>query len=238
MDRDFGNLKNMEYPGRIIIIGKTLQGHTVIMYAITGRSPSSQARNLLADESKKLIYVRPTDEDVLKTGNPDLLVYPAITFGNGIAVSNGKHTEDIAKNLNQTAHPVTILHKALTNWEYEPDDPNFTPRISGCVSNGAALNVIKRAEDGSAIRNFFEFPLIPGSGKLIATYTGVNENPLPSFSGEPQSVSIPWSTAEESVTALYEELGPEGNAPDFRVAAACVVMDQEGQVSLNIKNRI
>jgi len=238
MNRDFGNLKNMEYPGRVIIIGKTPQGHSVVMYAITGRSPSSQARNLIADESKKLIYVRPTDEDILKTGNPDLLVYPAITFGNGIAVSNGKHTEDITNNLDQTAHPVDVLLKALNHWEYEPDDPNFTPRISGCVSLSAALNIIKRAEDGSAMRSFFEFSLIPGSGKMIATYTGANENPLPSFSGEPQNISIPWPTAEDSVTALYENLGPEGNAPDFRVAAASVVMDPEGLVSFKIKNRI
>ena len=77
----------MVYPGRIIIIGKSPAGEDVVMYAITGRSPSSQARMLLIDEVEKKIFVKPTDEETLKTGNPDLLVYPAIICGSGIAVS-------------------------------------------------------------------------------------------------------------------------------------------------------
>ncbi|MEI6127436.1 MAG: IMP cyclohydrolase, partial [Pseudomonadota bacterium] len=173
----------------------------------------------------------------LKTGNPDLLVYPAIICGSGIAVSNGKQTEDVFKFLSSTASPAEILLKSQSSWEYEPDAPNFTPRISGCIARGAGLSVLKRAADGTVQRNFFEIPLIPGRGKMLATYTGANENPLPSFSGEPLDVDLPWASAEEAAQALYEALGPEPGGSDFRVAAACVFADAGKTVTLKVKNR-
>ena len=95
MKKNLENVEEMAYPGRIIIIGKSAEGEDVVMYAITGRSPSSQARMLLIDEVEKKIFVKPTDEETLKTGNLDLLVYPAVICGNDIAVSNGKQTDDV-----------------------------------------------------------------------------------------------------------------------------------------------
>ena len=231
------NLKKMVYPGRVIIIGKNPRGESVVMYAITGRSPSSQARKLEIDEAEKKIYVTPTDEDTLKTGNPDLLVYPAVICGKGIAVSNGKQTEDVFKSLETGANPVEILFKSLRVWEYEPDEPNYTPRISGCVADGAGLSLLKRAEDGSVIRNYFEIPMIPGRGKMVATYTGVNRNPLPSFSGKPRDVDMPWSSVEDAVDAMYEALGPATGQPDFRVTAASVFANADGTFSMKVKNR-
>ena len=156
MKEKLENVVNKVYPGRIIIIGKSPAGENVVMYAITGRSPSSQARKLDINEAKKKIFVKPTDEKTLKTGNPDLLVYPAIICGSGIAVSNGKQTEDVFKCLDADKDPLQVQIDSLVNWEYEPDDPNFTPRISGCITSGAALSVLKRAEDG--IRD----PLVTG----------------------------------------------------------------------------
>jgi IMP cyclohydrolase len=237
MKTNLENVEEMVYPGRIIIIGKSPAGEDVVMYAITGRSPSSQARMLLIDEVEKKIFVKPTDEETLKTGNPDLLVYPAIICGSGIAVSNGKQTEDVFKCLDADRDPIQVQIDSLVNWEYEPDDPNFTPRISGCITSGAALSVLKRAEDGSVIRNYFKIPMIAGKGKLISTYTGVNQNPLPSFSGEPQDVEIPWTSAEEAVTAFYHALRPADGEPDFRVTAAVVYSDPTGKLTMKVKNR-
>ncbi len=91
-------VKSMVYPGRIIIIGTAPAGQRVVLYSITGRSPSSQARRLEIDKQAGSIFVKPTDEETLKTGNPDLLVYPAVICKAGaIAVSNGKQTGDVAK---------------------------------------------------------------------------------------------------------------------------------------------
>ena len=237
MKKILENVEEMVYPGRVIIIGKNPAGEDVVMYAITGRSPSSQARMLLIDEVEKKIFVKPTDEETLKTGNPDLLVYPAVICGSGIAVSNGKQTEDVFKCLDADKDPLQVQIDSLVNWEYEPDDPNFTPRISGCITSGAALSVLKRAEDGSVIRNYFKIPMIAGKGKLISTYTGVNQNPLPSFAGEPQDVEIPWTSAEEAVTAFYHPLGPAVGEPDFRVTAAVVYSDPSGKLTMKVKNR-
>jgi IMP cyclohydrolase len=231
------NIKKMVYPGRVIIIGKSPQGEIAVMYAITGRSPSSQARKLEIDEQNKRIFVKPTDEETLRKGNPDLLVYPAIICGDGIAVSNGKQTEDIFKNLDSKTNSVEILQKSLKAWEHEPDEPNYTPRISGCIANGAGLSILKRAEDGSVIRNSFEISMLAGRGKMIATYSGVNQNPLPSFSGQPQDADLPWSSVGEAVNALYEALGPEQGQPDFRVTAAAVFVGTDGAVSMKVKNR-
>jgi IMP cyclohydrolase len=231
------SLMRMEYPGRVIIIGSNPAGDDVVLYAITGRSPSSQARKLLISDDRKHITVTPTDEKILKSGNPDLLIYNSIIIDRGIAVSNGKQTADITPQFKTGALPVTILSRALNEWTYEPDEPNFTPRISGCVFGGSALSIIKRDAGGSVARLFFEVPKIPGRGKLIATYTGVNIDPLPSFSGEPLDVGIPFGTADEAARALYEALAPGQGRDDYRVAAAAVFLDKNGKISVSAKNR-
>ncbi len=122
-------VKSMVYPGRIIIIGTAPAGQRVVLYSITGRSPSSQARRLEIDKQAGSIFVKPTDEQTLKTGNPDLLVYPAMIWDshNGVAVSNGKQTRDVANMLAADSNPLDVLVGSLSSWEYEPDDPNFTP---------------------------------------------------------------------------------------------------------------
>ncbi len=232
-------IRDMEYPGRLIIIGKNLSGDNVLMYAVTGRSPSSQARKLELDQSGKKILVKPTDEEILKTGNPELLIYPALVLNSGIAISNGKHTDGIVSSINNNKSPVAVLTDGLKNWEYEPDEPAYTPRISGCIiDNAAALSIIKRAENGLALRYYYEIPLISGKGKMIATYTGVNKNPLPSFHGEPIDIDISFSNADEAANSFYTALGPEHGNDDFRVAAAVVFINNSGTADISIKNRI
>jgi len=223
MDKATGLLSSMEYPGRLIVMGVTPEGgKAAVVYAITGRSPSSQARKLILRDGG--IWVRPTDKDILKKGNIDLLVYPAVLFGQaGIAVSNGKQTADIRDALVEGGAPVAILSKALAAWDYEPDAPIYTPRISGCLlRGGAGLSVVRRGPSGETLRNYFEFPLREGEGRLVSTYQGPNRDPLPSFEGEPRRVGVGGETAREMSDAVYQDLAPARPEKDFRVAVACV----------------
>lgn len=225
MDIVWTKLASLEYPGRLIVIGATPDGgKAAIIYAITGRSPSSQARKLMLREGG--IWVQPTDDETLKQGNVDLLVYPAFLFGKAaIAVSNGKQTADVNVRLAPGADPVSALSTALAAWDFEPDAPIFTPRISGClVGRGAGLSVVRRGPAGESLRNYFEVGLRPGEGRLVSTYAGPNANPLPVFSGEPGFVALPGSTAAETAGAIYRDLGPAGDGKDFRVSVACVLV--------------
>lgn len=224
MTQGLENLSSMEYPGRVVVIGQDPNGeNAVIIYAITGRSPSSQARKLEVGDDG--IWAQPTDEETLKKGYVDLLIYPAILFtSQGIAVSNGKQTSDIRKALVQGRDPVEILSSSLSTWDYEPDAPIYTPRISGCVLPGgkAALSIIHRGSDSSSQRKFYDFPLTSGQGKMIATYSGENTDPLPCFTGEPVAVGIRAKQANEMAEAFYNALGPVDGREDFRVSVACV----------------
>jgi len=240
MNPAFKNLTAMDYPGRVIILGRSRDGKTVVVYAITGRSPSSQARKL--EWSDDGVWVRPTDEETLKKGHVDLLVYPAMLFfPGGVAVSNGKQTVDVRRALEHGSNPLLVLSASLIAWEYEPDPPNFTPRISGSILPGpkAALNIIKRGTDGAAVRDSFEVTLLPGKGKMISTYDGVNKDPLRSFAGDPLNVNIDGTDSAQTAEAIYESLKPSGAGPDFRVAVACLFAGDiaENQYEVSIINR-
>lgn len=227
MERALANLSAMEYPGRVIVIGRDPTGsRTAVIYAVTGRSPSSQARKLERREDG--IWIRPTDEEILKKGNPDLLIYPAILFSTlGVAVSNGKQTEDVRRRLGETAAagPIEVLVRGLSGWDYEPDAPIYTPRISGCVLAGpkAALSLVKRGADGEVLRSYHEVPLAAGKGKLVATYDGVNQDPLRSFSGDPVDVVLDAPDAAGLAESVFEALKPGAGGHDFRVAVACLL---------------
>lgn len=240
MDTTTGLIATLEYPGRLIAMGLASAGaKTVIVYAITGRSPSSQARKLVLRD--RGIWVQPTDEDVLKKGNVDLLVYPALLFGQeGVAVSNGKQTADIREGLASGAGPVSVLAKALAAWDYEPDAPIFTPRISGCFVRGSAgLSLVRRGESGETLRSYFEVPLREGEGRLVSTYEGPNRDPLPAFVGEPHRVELRGGSARETAETVYRELGPVLPEKDFRVAVACVMasLSRPDDFDVHIVNR-
>ncbi len=234
-------LAGLEYPGRLIGLGANAAGTSaVIVYAITGRSPSSQARKLVFRDNG--IWVRPTDEAVLKTGNVDLLVYPAILFDEaGIAVSNGKQTADVRGALGSGLTPAAGLAKSLEKWDYEPDSPIFTPRISGAVvANKAGLSVIRRGGAGESLRSFFEFPMTAQAPlRIISTYLGPNRDPLPCFEGEPRLTGPAAGIAREMAERVYADLGPKGDGKDFRVAVACVfaTIGRPSQYELHIINR-
>ncbi len=217
----------MPYPGRLILIGASPKTDRVIVaYALTGRSTASRARRLTFEASA--VWTEPLDDDAASGGNPDLLFYRAIAIDRMIAVSNGRQTDDIAialKKARETDRPDDILTRALESWSYEPDGPHFTPRISGCVLTGgaAALSLIKRGEDGTRLALSSSWVLEPGRGLLISTYEGPEQNPLPSFSGEPKAVEVGEVTAGEMAESIYQGLQPDIPEKDYRVAVACIV---------------
>jgi IMP cyclohydrolase len=224
----------MEYPGRFIIIGLSSDGTgEIVVYGITGRSPSSQARKLVREDD--VISVQPTDEALVKEGRADLLIYPAILHSNcdGIAVSNGKQTTPVSQACfkHDTGHALENLAAVHKQWSYEPDTPNFTPRISGMLYYGprsAALGIIKREGGDVPVRHYFEVPLLPGKGKLISTYTGENVNPLQSFHGEPRDVDLPYDSSAETAQAVYTAIAPLDPRRDYRVAVAVVLCRFDG----------
>ncbi len=235
MDASPLDLATLEYPGRLIALGRAARGgKAVVVYAITGRSPASQARRLVFRDAG--IWVEPTDEETLKKGNVDLLVYPAALFGpSGLAVSNGKQTADVLERLSPGGDPMASLSAALERWDYEPDAPIFTPRISGCLCGGkAGLSLVRRGPGGETLRSAFEVPLRRGRGRLVSTYQGPNRDPLPGFEGEPREVRIPGASAPDTAGAVYEALGPRGDGRDFRVAVACVYASPEDPVDVEI----
>lgn len=223
-------LSRLEYPGRFIILGRSPDDKSnVAIYGITGRSPPSRARRLVLEENQ--IKVEPTDPEVLKKGNPDLLIYPAMIFDNfGIVVSNGVQTRELAigKDVSLSA----ALSSAHSKYSYESDEPNFTPRISGIIranSDYIVLGNIKKIKDSlMPKRNQFELPLIPGRGYLLSTYNGVNTNPLKSFSGEPLEVKLIYNTPEAMANEAYEAITPGPGKDDLRVAVAAASQDKIG----------
>ena len=233
MSSDLGVLSSMQYPGRVIILGKSSdESALIVVYCITGRSPSSKARKIEFEETRAV--VKSTDETKLYTGDPELLIYPAIMISRRITVSNGRQTSSIRAVLDPGLGPVETLAQGQRDWIYEPDCPNFTPRISGHIASRelAALSILKRGQNGNCLKHYFEFPLVAGKGKMISTYSGINQNPLPSFEGEPMDVILRGLTARDTALAVYEALGPgDDSALDFRVSVVCVMIrDLEKEV--------
>jgi IMP cyclohydrolase len=223
MPQELEVLSSRDYPGRFIVLGEDPSGKNVVAaYGICGRSPSSRARKL--EREGDAIWAKPTDEAVMKRGNRDLLLYPAIYLSEGVAVSNGQQTADIKAFLAKSQSPAEILASALGIWNYEPDSPNFTPRIAGCIAaqKTAALGIIRRAPDGSSERKIFEFPLMAAQGKMIATYEGEDKDPLPSFRGEPLDIRLEKNNPRDMAETIFKALEPKPGKKDYRVSVACV----------------
>lgn len=254
MVSDLEHLAQMEYPGRFIILGKRLDGYNLAVYGITGRSQSSQARKMVIN-GDNTIQVIPTDFEIIKTGNPELLIYSAICCSErGIAVSNGKQTADIFKQLNeqlkpelnkQEQNPVDILINSLeSKWSYEPDHPNYTPRISGVINfAGLGLSIIKKNSalqkdnvhnnnNNNAKSSYYNLALNKGEGKLIATYNGKNINPLPSFEREPSDLKLIGRNNKEIAEMIWGNLRSE-----YRVSVACVLFNDHKEHNRKEHNR-
>jgi len=188
MDHLVGN----PYPGRGLVLGQGEDGQLVQVYWIMGRSPNSQNRIFTATGGD----VRTEAADESKVQDPSLIIYRAMAeVGDHFVATNGDQTETIVAQLEKAAGPFAFEEALLTR-TYEPDAPNFTPRISGLFSLAdggalASLSVLKKAglDTEDACRHFFRFTPKPGSGRMVTTYMG-DGNPIPSFEGEPRVVPI------------------------------------------------
>lgn len=182
-------LRTTSYPGRGIVIGRSSDASkAVTAYFIMGRSENSRNRVFVEDGDG----IRTQAFDPAKLEDPSLIIYaPVRVYGNKTIVTNGDQTDTIYDGLDQQL----TFEQSLRSREFEPDAPNYTPRISGVmhVENGTynyALSILKSDEgDPSCCQRFtfaYENPKA-GEGRFIHTYMG-DGNPLPSFSGEPEKI--------------------------------------------------
>lgn len=223
----------MEYPGRCLLI-QAEDGKDVVVYGITGRSPSSQARKLVTDNSR--VFVQPTDEEELKRGNPDLLVYNAIRWDAGsMTASNGKHTDAIHNAICWSLKPIhQRIDETLLQWEYEPDAPNYTPRIWAAIAQTHVyLGTIIRGPDGNAHRTQYE--INTGQGFGITTYQGPNVpsgNPLPSYREAPFPIKL-----EGNAPAIAQDVW-DCLDKRFRVSVAVAIRyHHTKEIETNIVNK-
>jgi len=181
-------LSNNPYPGRGILIGCCGSGRrSVLVYFIMGRSENSRNRVFERTEDG----IRTAAFDPAKLTDPSLVIYhPVRNIGKRTIVTNGDQTDTIYDYLKSNSD----MHKALQTREFEPDPPNFTPRISGLIEPDGSytLSILKTPAGSSeqCQRNFYEYSsAIPGLGHFISTYE-TDGDPLPSFKGEPITVGI------------------------------------------------
>lgn len=193
-------LKNNPYPGRGIAVGKDR-----VYYFIMGRSENS--RNRIFELTDDGIRTRAFDESKLR--DPSLIIYHPVRKSElGLIVTNGDQTD--------TIRDAGCFRRALMSREYEPDEPNFTPRISALVRDDGSfeLSILKRVQ-GRCLREFFSFEgCDEGKGFFISTYQG-DGSPLPSFAGEPLEIDMPepeqvWAALNsDNKVSLYANVGGE-----------------------------
>lgn len=199
------------YPGRGIIIGETMDGeNAVIAYFIMGRSVNS--RNRVFIEDGQGIKTKAFDES--KMSDPSLIIYsPVRVLGDVTVVTNGDQTDTVYDFLKEGKS----FEEALSTREYEPDEPNFTPRISGIadfsVGFSYKLSILKH-NNGSCQRNFYEYEkATAGVGHLIHTYE-TDGNPIPSFKGEAKPVKI-CGKIDDFTKELWESLNEDNRVSLF-----------------------
>ena len=197
-------LRENTYPGRGILLGVTPDGGaSLAVYFIMGRSVNS--RNRIFSETEDGIRTEAFDPSKVK--DPSLIIYhPVRELGGSLIVTNGDQTDTIRDYLEQGRS----FEEALRTRTFEPDGPNWTPRISGLLRRDGSylLSILKSADpEGSAcLRQTFEYAPVPGVGHFLHTYVGDGE-PIPSFCGEPERMEIPQDTE-----AFCEEIWQSLNA--------------------------
>ena len=169
-------LRNNSYPGRGITIGKDRA-----YYFIMGRSENSRNRIFSLTEDG----IQTEAFDPSKVTDPSLIIYhPVRRMGDALVVTNGNQTDTIVE--------MGDFRAALATREYEPDEPNWTPRISAILNadGSFSMSVLKKV-DGRCLRCLYDYEGVDeGKGFFISTYTG-DGNPLPSFTGEPIEIDMP-----------------------------------------------
>ena len=179
-------LKGNPYPGRGIVVGKDR-----VYYFIMGRSENSRNRVFVKTEDG----IRTEAHDPAKLVDPSLIIYhPVRTMGEKLVVTNGDQTDTIVD--------AGDFRAGCMKREFEPDAPNFTPRISAVINEDGSfeISILKHQQNGRCLREFFAYEGVDeGCGYFISTYQG-DGNPLPTFAGEPIEVAL--GTPEEIWAAL------------------------------------
>lgn len=208
-------LKENAYPGRGIVLGKSEdRKKAVAAYFIMGRSENSRNRVFVEDGEG----IRTQAFDPSKLVDPSLIIYaPVRVLGNKTIVTNGDQTDTIYEGMDKQL----TFEQSLRSREFEPDGPNYTPRISGVmhVENGKynyAMSILKSNNGNPEACNRYTFAYenpVAGEGHFIHTYMH-DGNPLPSFEGEPKLVSIP-NDIDAFKDSLWESLNEENKVSLF-----------------------
>ena len=208
-------LQENSYPGRGIIIGKTSDGSkAVTAYFIMGRSENSRNRVFVEDGEG----IRIQAYDPSKLEDPSLIIYaPVRVLGNKTIVTNGDQTDTIYDQMDRQM----TFEQSLRCREFEPDGPNYTPRISGImhVENGKfsyAMSILKSNNGNPEGCNRYTFAYeTPAAGEARFIHTYMNDgNPLPSFEGEPELVDVA-DDIDEYTKLLWESLNADNKVSLF-----------------------
>ena len=203
-DRIRGNA----YPGRGIVLGLTEDGtRAVAAYFIMGRSANSRNRVFTVRNGE--VFTEPFD--AAKVQDPSLIIYAAIrAYENNLIVTNGNQTDTIYDGLKEGK----TFSAALESREFEPDGPNFTPRISGMLTFGEGdftyqMSILKSADaEGSACNRFtYAYAPLSGLGHFIHTYV-CDGNPIPTFQGEPERIAVK-DDIDEMTDILWKNLNEQ-----------------------------
>ena len=209
-------LKGNAYPGRGIVLGRSQDGkYAVVAYFIMGRSENSRNRIFVETQDG----IRTQAYDPAKMTDPSLIIYHPVrrvTDEDGVTtiVTNGDQTDTLRDFMLEGESYVA----ALNTREFEPDGPNYTPRISGIVyPSGSYMLSILKSLDGDpscCLRPYFTYDAPrPGLGHFLHTYQG-DGNPLPSFQGEPRPVEIA-GDLDAFTSLIWQSLNPENKVSLF-----------------------
>lgn len=201
-------IKDNTYVGRGIIVGKTADGKkAATAYFIMGRSENS--RNRVFVENGEEVIIHPYDAS--KVEDPSLIIYsPIRVIENNLIVTNGDQTDTIYDFVKDGK----TFDQALETREFEPDAPNFTPRISAILTFDEGdftyeMSILKSADaEGTACNRYtYSYPSLKGLGHFIHTYQH-DGNPIPTFCGEPERVVIP-DNIDEFTKDIWENLNEQ-----------------------------
>lgn len=206
-------LSSNEYPGRGIIAGLSENGkYAVSAYFIMGRSSNSRNRVFVPEGED--MRTKAFDESLLE--DPSLIIYyPVRRLEKSMIVTNGDQTDTVRDALLAGS----TFESALRTRTFEPDAPNFTPRISALMNFDGEysykMSILKACDEkgSGADRFFWEYTPVSGVGHFIHTYKH-NGNPIPSFEGEPEVVSIP-DSIDEFTDAIWNSLNEDNKISLF-----------------------
>ena len=229
MDNIKDLLRNNNYPGRGIILGNTKDGkHAVAAYFIMGRSENSRNRIFVVEDNG--ISTKAFDES--KVIDPSLIIYhPVREYQDYLIVTNGDQTDTILDGLKQNRS----MKESLITREFEPDEPNYTPRISGLLKDDGTyeLSILKSIDDkgSECLRFYYEYPSYDGLGHFIHTYQN-DGNPLPSYSGEPKQIEL-GNNIDELTDTLWQNLNEDNKISLY----VCYIDKESKEKEIRILNK-